>query len=187
MNAAPHYRAPSKARKTAAGAVRCHKGWADLSAAFPHFATKVGLACHKGWAGVPQRMGRDARCATKDGPACIRSRGSARRQRPISGAATSAEGGDGGGAAARREELLRGPTARQPSLCSTPPNLYDNVQAGGGGSAHVLCDDGRRLDATWRILCEILHLWGLAARDQVMMRRRCDRSKSRCSVGPLPF
>ena len=27
--------------------------------------------------------------------------------------------------------------------------------AGGGGSAHLLCDDGRRLDATGRIFCEI--------------------------------
>ncbi len=43
--------------------VRCHKGWADLSAASPHFATKVGPACHKGWAEarvVPQRLGRRA-------------------------------------------------------------------------------------------------------------------------------
>ncbi len=28
--------------------------------------------------------------------------------------------------------------------------------AGRGGSAHRLCDDGRRLCAIWRILCEIL-------------------------------
>jgi len=47
----------------AAQAVRCHKGWADLSAAFPHFATKDGPTCQKGWAEarvVPERMGRRA-------------------------------------------------------------------------------------------------------------------------------
>jgi len=30
--------------------------------------------------------------------------------------------------AARIEEPLRVPMARQPNLCGTPPNLYDNVQ-----------------------------------------------------------
>ena len=49
---------------------------------------------------------------------------------------------------------LRGRTRPHSGVGQRPRG---DVGAGGGGWAYVLCDDGRRVGATRRILCEILH------------------------------
>ncbi len=82
---------------------------------------------------MPERMGRGARCATKDGPACMVPVKGEERVVTAQGSLGRVDKGHGvGEEGVRAGRGHRDPTfvAGWPNLCGTSPNLYDNVQEG---------------------------------------------------------